>query len=76
MHSVKWVLGAIGVVALMAVCLAVSMSLMPPEAEAETKGTFVPWLLTWGMIWATALMGFVIAAFMVGVGLGKFSSDA
>jgi hypothetical protein len=75
MHLVKWVAGAVGVVALIGVCLIVSMTLMPPEAEAQTKGTFVPWLITWGMIWLTAAMGLIIAGYMVAVGLGKLGSD-
>jgi len=73
--NVKWIAGAVGVVALIGVCLVVSMTLMPPEAEVQVKGTFVPWVITWGMVWLTAAMGLAIAGFMVAVGLGKFSSD-
>lgn len=71
MHAVKWIVGALAVLALMGICVAVGMTLLPPKAVAETKGTLIPWLVTWGMIWATTAMGVVIAGYMVGIGLGK-----
>ena len=73
MHAVKWIISALAVLALMGICLAVAITLLPPGAVAETKGTLVPWLFTWGMIWATIAMGVVIAGYMVGIGLGKVS---
>jgi hypothetical protein len=71
MHAVKWIVGALAVLALMGVGIMVGMELLPPGAEAMTKGTLVPWLFTWGMIWATTAMGIVIAVYMVGIGLRK-----
>ena len=71
MHAVKWMVSALAVLALMGIGVMVGMTLLPPEAEAATKGTLIPWLVTWGMIWATAAMGVVIAGYMAGVGLGK-----
>ena len=71
MHAVKWIVGALAVLALMGICVAVGMTLLPPGAESETKGTLIPWLITWGMIWATTAMGVALAGYMVGVGLGK-----
>ena len=74
MHAIKWIVGALAVLALMGIGIAVGMTLLPPGAVADTKGTLIPWLFTWGMIWATTAMGVVIAGFMVGIGLGKVDS--
>ena len=71
MHLVKWVVGALAVLALMGICIVVGTTLLPPMAVATTKGTLVPWVITWGMILATTAMGVVIAVYMVGIGLGK-----
>ena len=71
MHLIKWIVGALLTLALMGICIAVGTTLMPPMAVAQTKGTLIPWLFTWGIILATTLMGVVIAVYMVGIGLGK-----
>jgi|HubBroStandDraft_6_1064221.scaffolds.fasta_scaffold1108180_2 hypothetical protein len=71
MHLVKWVIGALAVLALMGICIAVGTTLLPPMSVASTKGTLVPWLITWAMILATTAMGVVVAVYMVGIGLGK-----
>ena len=71
MHAAKWIVGALAVLALMGICFAVALTLLPPGAEASTKGTLIPWLITWGMIWATAVMGVVIAGYMVSIGVRK-----
>lgn len=71
MYAVKWIIGALAVIALMGVCIMVGMTLLPPMAEAAKKGTLVPWIVTWGMIWVTTAMGVVIAGYMVGIGLDK-----
>lgn len=74
MRAVKWIVGALAVLALMGLCVTFGISLLPPAAEAQTKGTLIPWIVTWGMIWATTAMGVAVAAYMVGIGLGKVSS--
>ena len=71
MHLVKWVIGALAVLALMGICIAVGTTLLPPMSVASTKGTLVPWLITWAMILATTAMGVVVAVYMVGIGFGK-----
>jgi hypothetical protein len=71
MHLVKWVIGALAVLALMGICIAVGTTLLPPMSVASTKGTLVPWLITWAMILATTAMGVVVAVYMLGIGLGK-----
>jgi hypothetical protein len=71
MHLIKWIVGALLTLALMGICIAVGTTLMPPMDVAQTKGTLIPWLFTWGIILATTLMGVVIAVYMVGIGLGK-----
>lgn len=74
MHAVKWIVGALAVLALTGIGVMVGRTLLPPGALAQTKGTLVPWLLTWGMIWATTVMGVVIAGYMVGIGLNKIEA--
>ncbi len=74
MHAVKWIVCAVAVLVLMGICITVGLTLLPAGAVARTRGTFVPWLITWGMIWATTVMGVVLAGHMVGVGLGKVST--
>ena len=69
--KVKWMVSALAVLALMGICVTVGMTLLPPGAEAEARGTLIPWLVTWGMIWATVAMGVVLAGYMVVLGLGQ-----
>jgi hypothetical protein len=71
MHAVKWLVGALAVLALMAICIMVGTTLLPPMSVAQTKGTIVPWLMTWFIILATTGMGVVVAVYMAGIGLGK-----
>ena len=71
MHAVKWLVGAVAVLALMGICIMVGTTLMPPMGVAQTKGTLVPWLITWFIILATTAMGVVVAVYMAGIGLGK-----
>ncbi len=73
MNAMKWMVSALAVLVLVGVCVAIGMTLLPPHAVAESKGTVVPWFFVWGMIWATVAMGVVVAGHMVGVGLGKIS---
>jgi len=75
-HGVKWIVGALVVLALVGVGIDIGTTLLPPMAVAQTKGTLIPWVLTWGMILATTAMGAVIAGFMVGVGLGMVDGHA
>jgi hypothetical protein len=72
-HSAKWIVGALAVLVLMVIGIDVGMTLLPPMAVAQTKGTIVPWFFTWGLIVATVVMGVVLAVYMIGVALGKVS---
>ena len=47
------------------------MSLMPASNVAQEKGIYVPWMITWGMIWLSVLIGAAIGIFVVATGLGK-----
>ena len=60
----------------MGIGIDIGMTLLPPMAVAQTKGTLIPWLVTWGMILATTVMGLVIAGYMVGIGLGMVDARA
>jgi len=41
------------------------LSLLPSMALAQERGTFVPWLVTWTMIWLTTLSAVALAGFLV-----------
>jgi hypothetical protein len=71
MHAVKWIASAIAVLGLAAVNLILGMSLLPPRMEAARKGIFVPWAITWGMIWVTVLIGVAVSGFLIAIGVNK-----
>ena len=70
-NAVKWIVGAIAVLGLAAVSLILGMTLLPSRMAAQGAGTLVPWLLTWGMIWTTALIAVAIAGFLIVIGVSK-----
>ena len=63
-RSSMWKVVAVVVLVLGASLVVFGMNLMPTRAAAEAKGTFAPWLLTWGMIWLTVVMTVVLAKFL------------
>ena len=50
------------------------IDLMPPREVAQGKGTIIPWVMTWGLVWTTALAGVIVSCYMVAAGLGKTHS--
>ena len=75
MHAVKWFGGALVTLCFSAITLMLGANLLPTGAAAQKKGTYVPWVLTWGMLWGTALTGVILAAFMVMYATGKVRSE-
>jgi hypothetical protein len=72
--AVLWLAAGIAVFGLAAVSLMLGRALLPPRMTAQTKGTLIPWVITWGMIWGTALIGIAVAGFLIVVGVGKIRS--
>lgn len=64
MHALKWIVGALIVLSLAALAVMLGMDLMPARVVAQGKGTLIPWLFTWGLIWVSALCGVVVAIYM------------
>lgn len=75
MHAVKWFGGALVTLGFSAITVMLGANLLPSGAVAQKKGTYVPWVLTWGLLWGTALAGVIVALFMVMYGTGKVRSE-
>lgn len=75
MNPVKWYLGAVGTLALSVITIMIGMTLLPPAAVATKKGTYIPWVATWGMVAITALAGVIVACYMVMYASSKGRSD-
>ena len=75
LKAVRWIFGAIVAAGLAAVTVMIATTLLPPMTEAQRKGTFVPWVLTWGMVWETVLLALVVAGFLFVTGLNKGRSQ-
>jgi tryptophan-rich sensory protein len=39
--------------------------LLPSWSGAQERGTFAPWVVTWGMIWVTTLSAIALAAYLI-----------
>ena len=59
-----WALVAAGVVGLAILIVTLGLTLMPGGAEAQTKGTYMPWLLTWVILSIATLTTLVLAGFL------------
>jgi hypothetical protein len=73
--AVKWIVGAILVLGLAPVTVIFGMTLLPSMVAAQKGGTLVPWTLTWGMIWMTALIAVALAGLLVRVGVSQARSE-
>jgi hypothetical protein len=71
---IKWIVIALATLGLAVLMYAVASTLLPPMAEAQRKGTFVPWVLTWAMVWESIMMAIGVAGFLVATALGKVGS--
>jgi hypothetical protein len=56
---------AIAALVLTAANWAFGLHLLPSMAEAQEGGIFVPWSITWGMIWMTTIAGILLAGFLL-----------
>jgi hypothetical protein len=69
--AVQWSAAAVLTLGLGALLLMVAAAVMPSASEAAERGTYAPWLLTWGMIWTTVLTAVVLAGFLVRSARGR-----
>jgi hypothetical protein len=69
--SLGWILGGVVSLVLAVGSVLFGVSLLPDGATAQEKGTFVPWLVTWGMIALTTVAGVVLAGFLVVTGMSE-----
>ena len=70
-NAIQWIVVAIAVLGLAALCVILGVNLLPSRMAAQEKGTLAPWLLTWGMIWLTALTAVTLAGFLFVTGVSK-----
>ena len=71
LRTLKWLAGAILVLAVGVAILMVSSTLLPPGTEAQQKGTYIPWVLTWGMVWTSVVMDLAVAGSLFTTAFGK-----
>jgi uncharacterized membrane protein len=69
--TLTWILAGLAVLGVAVVTVMLGQTLLPPRATAQTIGTLVPWYITWGMIWGTALIAVIIAINLFAVGLNN-----
>jgi len=73
-NAIPWIVAAVAVFGLAAVSLMLGRTLLPARLTAQAKGSLIPWVITWGMIWGTALIGVTVAGFLFVVGVSKVRS--
>jgi hypothetical protein len=69
--TAKWILVAILTLLLAWITVNIGETLLPPSAEAQRKGIFVPWVITWGMVWGTVVLAVAVAGSLFMTGLNK-----
>jgi hypothetical protein len=70
-NTLVWILGGIASLIVGAITVMLGQALMPTRTTAVTVGTIVPWFITWGMIWMTALVGVIMAINLFAIGLSS-----
>jgi hypothetical protein len=73
--GVKWIVGAILVLGLAPVTVMFGTTLLPSRVAAQEGGTLIPWSLTWGLIWMTALIAVTLAGFLFRIGVSQVRSQ-
>ncbi len=67
--ALGWIVSAIAVLGVAVVSVMLGLNLLPSRITAQAKGTTVPWVLTWGMLWMAALIAVALAASLFATGL-------
>jgi hypothetical protein len=70
-NTLVWILGGIASLIVGAITVMLGQALMPSRTTAVTVGTIVPWFITWGMIWMTALVAVIMAVHLFTIGLNS-----
>jgi ABC-type uncharacterized transport system permease subunit len=70
-NTIAWILSGIASLVVGAITVWLGRTLMPARTTAETVGTIVPWFLTWGMIWMTALIALIMAINLFAIALNS-----
>ena len=63
MHALRWIVAGLIAIGLAVLAVVFGTSLMPSRIVAQGKGTLIPWLFTWGLIWISAVSGVIIATY-------------
>jgi hypothetical protein len=58
-------IGALMAFVLGVLSIVLGFAFLPAGSKAYEDGTFVPWLLAWGMIWMAVLAAFALTGFLV-----------
>lgn len=75
MHAAKWFASAVVSLALSVMTAMIGFGILPTAEVAQKKGTYIPWILTWLLLWGTVVAGVVLAGYMVMYATGKFRDD-
>jgi hypothetical protein len=75
LKTVRWILGAIITLGVAVVTEMIGSTLLPPMAEAQRKGTIIPWMITWGIVWGTVVLAVAVAGSLFATGLSKGRSQ-
>jgi hypothetical protein len=58
-------IGALMAFVLGVLSIVLGFAFLPAGSKAYEDGTFVPWLLAWGMIWTAVVAAFALTGFLV-----------
>jgi hypothetical protein len=67
-RSAEWMIGALMAFVLGVLSIVLGFAFLPAGSKAYEDGTFVPWLLAWGMIWTAVVAAFALTGFLVVTG--------
>jgi hypothetical protein len=73
-NALVWNLSGLAVLGVGVLTVIIGRMLMPSYETAATVGTLVPWFITWGMIWMTAIIAVIIAVTLFSLGSGRRAS--
>lgn len=69
--SLIWMVGAVAVVGLAAVSVILGTTLLPSRTAAQEANALAPWLLTWGLVLAAALLALALAGVLIVIGVSR-----
>ena len=63
-----WIVFTMVAVGSLIACWGFALNLLPSVAEAQEAGTYVPWIISWTMIWMVTLSAIALAGFLIKTG--------